>query len=311
MLHAIAMRYDFVRNYENDRRVEALVAKAITGDSWLSDVSDASSQREFFRQKGHATYIKALLSTDDGIGEVQSLTAALVEAAVAESVESQLVGSQRIGLGAAARIMLGTVEAQVVGEGQQKTVGEIAFTLGGSPVKVHAEVLASAEALRALDSATQSAVRQHLVSALARASDAYFVSRWTAAAATTISALDAEGVGTLLDALSGGAPRRPYVLARYSTLLSLSPALRDIREAGVGVVPLPAAPADTVIAIDAAGLAFQDTDAQVSTARHASITMAGSPSNTVSLWQANLAALRAERYLRHEYRPDAIAWGTA
>lgn len=302
------MRYD-IRGYETERRVEALVAKALLDDSHITDITDGITDRvQKFAARGHSTYAKALLSTADGIAETQSLSAALIEAATAESVEGMLAGSRRIGLGSQVRIMLGTIEGAVVGEAEEKVVGELEFTLGGAPIKIHAETIVSAEALRAIDSSTQSAVRAHLVSALARATDVYLVTRWTSGPATVISG-DAAGIGALLDALSGGKPRRPYVLADFATLLSLAPSIRDLRDIGIGVVPVPAVPTGTIIAADASGMLFQDTSAEVSTARHASVAM-GSPPSAVSLWQSNLAALRAERWLRHEYAPTAIAWGS-
>jgi hypothetical protein len=122
-------------------------------------------------------------------------------------------------------------------------------------------------------------------------------------------------IGDLFAAMSGGAPSAPALIGSLDTLLGLAPGtMRDLEAMNVAIVPTSAA-AGTLIAVDGAGLLIADGGIELATAQHASITMddgQAPPSTTlVNLWQQNLTAVRAERFLRIAVRSNASAWATA
>jgi hypothetical protein len=107
-----------------------------------------------------------------------------------------------------------------------------------------------------------------------------------------------------------GNPRRPTLIGGYDSLIPLAPTLRDIRELGVNILVTPAA-TGLLIAVDGAGLLISEGDIEVTTARHATVSLAGSPSvPNLNLWQSNLIALRAEQFVRFAVRDGATAYAS-
>ena len=118
--------------------------------------------------------------------------------------------------------------------------------------------------------------------------------------------------GALLEAISSGAPSRPYLVGGLDELLSLSSGtLRDLRDLNVGILPSPAAQG-LLLAVDATGILIAEAPTDVQTARHANMVLddGGSPQFTtvINLWQGNLSAIRAERFVRFTVRPEAVAY---
>ncbi len=106
---------------------------------------------------------------------------------------------------------------------------------------------------------------------------------------------------------TGGAPAFPTINARGGMLLGL-PA---IVSANVPVVA--GSPSETtIILLDADGIALADDNAaDFEVARHASVVMDDAPEagaqQLLSLWQAGLAALRAQRWINWRARRSGIA----
>ena len=112
----------------------------------------------------------------------------------------------------------------------------------------------------------------------------------------------------LLAAISNGAPRRPFLIGGYDTLLALDAGtVRDLAALNLGVLPSGAA-AGQLFAVDAAGVLVEDGGIIVQTARDATMTINGTATN---LWAANLACVRAERLLRISVRAGAAAYTAA
>jgi hypothetical protein len=302
------MRHDIVRNSELQNRSTALVAWAFCNDSAITDSPMKAFAARGFEHYSWAPRGKSLMTTEDEAIGLQPLKMAFVAEVERLAVTGQLKGAVRVPLGAFGRIQLGVIDAVAVGEGAIKPVGRMDFDIGGGrPSKVVAQIVVTSEWTRAVDSATQDAIRQQLVSALAAKVDVDFVT----AIMTGLSPVAGGGVAELLAAISGGAPQRPYIIGGYDTLIPLAGTLKDIKDLGVGILVTPAA-SGMLIAVDASGLLIADGGAEVETARHATMTMATntSPSEeiTVSLWQSNLAAVRAERFTKYAVRSGAVAF---
>ena len=251
--------------------------------------------------------IDPVFSTDTGVELGPQPKAAFLAQTDRESLVRGL-SSPRFPLNGAARLQVGTVVAHQVGEAAVKPIGKIEFDLAGPGAKIAATVVLSEETARSLDPATQDGVTAVLTSALARATDVYLVSVLTAGTPT--------GSATVADLFAAiEAPRRPVLIGGFDTVLALAAGtVRDLQGLGVQIMTSPAA-AGLLIAVDAAGVLISDGDVVVETARHADVLLddgAGSPSGTtvVSLWQQNLAALRAERWLRVAVRSESVAWAT-
>ena len=290
-----------------DQRAQALTTWAMCRDSWMTDQNDRVGE---FTRRGfgrYREYVKAAVdahtAADEGVA-LQPLRAAFVDAVDREALSGRLEGAHRVPLGVVSRLQTGTVTATAVAEGGIKPVGRIAFTVSGLPSKAVGQIVVTAEYLRSINTLAQEGITRSLVSATAAALDVEFITAFTAGAPAGSS-----DVGTLLAAISDGAPTRPYIIGGYDTLIPLAGTLADIRALGVGVLATPAA-AGLLLAVDAAGVLVAEGGAEVMTARHADVQLddstGGSPGSVVSLWQANLAALKAEVQLA--FRPDAVAW---
>jgi hypothetical protein len=297
---------DSVQTKELSDRATARFALAVSADTFI-----AENTLDELRARGFARYTKdagVILSTDTGVAEA-GLNAAFLAAADRESILGQLDGAIRMPLSAGVRVQLGTVTAAVAPEGEEKPIAKIDFTFDASlPAKIPAAIVVSDEALRVLGLGVQSAIAQHLISAVAAATDVSLVAALTAGSPPAAAA----DAGALLMAVSGGAPRRPALIGSLDTFLSLpSGQLRDLRDLGVAIVPTPAA-AGFLIALDQSGLLVADVSLAIDVARHASIQLdTGSPAAAlVSLWQTNLVAIRAERFVRFVLRSDAVSFAS-
>ena len=76
------------------------------------------------------------------------------------------------------------------------------------------------------------------------------------------------------------------------------------------VLVTPAA-AGVVVALDGAALMIASDPIAVATAAHASIDLDnGSPALPISLWQRNLAGVRAEQLVRYTIAPGSVAFAS-
>jgi hypothetical protein len=311
------MRYaaDLVQTKEQTDRATAMVAFAIASDPAFSAGKIDGFEARGWSKYGH--HVKAAIAAIDSGDETMALgplASAFIGAVDRESIIGALDGAVRVPLGppGSARIQVGSVTTSAASEGELKPVARMEFTAAPDdyPAKIIAQIVATAEALRRLDPATQAALSRHLISATAAATDEALVTALTGG-----SPASAADVGTLLSSISGGAPRRPYLIGGLDALLSLAPGtLRDVRELGVVVLQTPAA-AGLLIALDASGLLIADDgEATVTTARHANMVLddgTGTPSTTViNLWSRNMVCLRAERSTQFALRADAVAFAS-
>lgn len=302
---------DIVQEKEQAARANALLSWAVAGDGRLSAERVGTMTR-----RGHERYLPSrtkdavdVISTSDTNVALLPLGAAFLGLVDRESVLGRLAGATRIPLTAAARLQVAELVAATVAEGAVKPVSHLGFEAAGEPTKVAAQVVISAEALRAIDPATQDGIRQVLVSACAAATDVALVTVLTSGTSAGSASLS-----DLFALVSGGAPRTPIVIAGLDVVLAWTPGtVRDLQALGVTILTTPAA-AGVVIALDGAGLLISDGGVDVATARHAELLMddGGSPAGTttLSLWQRNLACLRAERFLRLTVRSGAVAWAS-
>lgn len=258
---------------------------------------------------GSLVHTKAIaLSTDVGVVG-QPLSIPFVGEVEQQTITGK-IDAVRVPLSSAARIQAGVIESQVVAEGQTKPVAQISFTVNSQPpTKIIAQIVCSVEWLRAIDEPTQAAVARQLVSATAIETDTRFIAEILSGVSPTSGTM-----ADLLAAVSGGAAQRLYLIGSYATLVPIAPGLRDLRDMGITILITPAA-TNRLIAIDGSGLLIADDgDAHVETATHASLYLSdgGSPpSETLtSLWERNLAAVRAERYVRYATRAGAAAYMT-
>jgi hypothetical protein len=294
---------------EAEQKATARIAWAVASDSFLSD-----DPVQAFRGRGFGRYlpttkaaIDPISGSDTGIG-LQPLDTAFVGLVDRESVIGRLEGAVRLPLTAAARLQLGSVSAVVVDELAPKPIAPLTFDVPGAPSKVTALVVASAEALRSVDAASQDGIRAVLVSAVAEGTDALLVSSIVAASAPLGTATPA----ALLAAISNGSPRKPVLLGGLDMVLALpAGTIRDLEALGVPVLTTGAAQG-VLAAIDAAGLLISDGGVEVAVARHATLELDTAPSGgtLTSLWQNNLIGLRAERLLRLTLRSGASAWSS-
>jgi hypothetical protein len=302
------MDADPVRRKEQEMRASGLVGWALASDSFLSD--DAI---ETFKRRGFSRYLPShltkasvdIVSTADTAIALMPLGTAFLGLVDAESVLGRLEGAVRLPYSVTgARLQVGTVTAVAVDEGAVRPAMALAFDTTGPPTKVEAQIVLSAEALRSFDPESQSGITRVLVSAVAAAVDRELVAVLTSAAPM------AGTIGDLFAAVSGGQPSRPYLLAGYDMLFSLSAGtLRDLETLGVRVLPTPAA-AGVFIALDASGLLIQDAGVEVQTARHATMTLDDGCGGgaVVSLWQNDLSCPRAEWLVRFTTRAGVVAW---
>jgi hypothetical protein len=298
---------DQTRSYERSQRAGARVAWALGCDTSLS-IDPVATMRE----KGFSRYMKAgdvTTAGDVGVA-LAPLNAAFLAQVDQQSLPGQMAGVVRIPINAAARLQLGEVVATKMAEGDEKPVVQMGFDVAGPPSKVQAQIVISAEAVRGLDATTFDAITQVLISAVGRATDVELIRVLTAGVSTGLATPAA-----LLSAISGGQPRRPYVIGGLDVILGLPVGtVRDLESIGVRVL-FCAAAAGVLVAVDASGLLVSEGDLQVDTARHANLvidTVGGSPSTPVntSLWQSNLVALRVERMIRFAVRAGAVAFAS-
>jgi hypothetical protein len=293
---------------EAEQKATARIAWAVASDSFLSD-----DPVQAFRGRGFGRYlptkaaIDPISGSDTGIG-LQPLDTAFVGLVDRESVIGRLEGAVRLPLTAAARLQLGTLSAAVVGELDPKPIARLDFATPAAPTKVVALVVASAEAVRSVDAATQDGLRSVLVSAVAEGTDALLVSIITGATAPLGTATPT----ALLAAISNGSPRTPVLIGGLDMVLALpAGTIQDLAAIGVPVLTTGAAQG-VLAAIDAAGLLISDGGVEVAVARHATLELDDAPSGgtLTSLWQNNLIGLRAERLVRLTLRSGASAWSS-
>jgi hypothetical protein len=293
---------DDTRRLDLQQRAAALISRAIACDTSLSAVPE-----ETLARRGAARYFKSgdtLLSTDPYVAQ-HPTGMAFVGLVDAQSLLGKLLGLVNIPLTEGARLLLGTVVADLTAEGAETPHASIAFDVAGAPVKVGTAGIFSNEALMSLDPVTQAAITQVLVAACAAATDVQLVATLTAG--TPAASADP---GTLLTAISGGRPSRPVLIGGYDALLSLAAGtVRDLQAIGVTVLPCAAANGK-LIALDTPGLLVSDSGVMIDVAKHATLplTFAGSPAVPTNLWQAGLSAVRVVRYLKFAVRAGAVAF---
>ena len=265
------------------------------------------------KERGYSRFTKdvdPVLSSDTGV-TVPALDAGFIGQESRQSVLGKLLGlgAQSFTLGRAMRLQVGRLTAATVEEGATKPVGRIDFELAGAPTKVAAAIVVSQEAVQSFGAATSDGITNALISASAAAVDVALVQVLTAG-----SPVGSASVADVFAACADGAPSRPVLISSLGTMLALpTGTIRDLQAMGVAVVTTPAAQG-WLIGLDASGLAISDAGVSVQTAMHADILMddGGSPpsSTVVSLWQLNLACLRAERFIRLALRQGACAFAS-
>jgi hypothetical protein len=293
---------------EQASRATAAIAWALASDRHLTaDSIEGFGARGFGRYK--AAVDPLTVADAAALQGFSPFGGAFVNEVDVLALPGRLPAALRMPIGAdgAGRLLLGTVEAESPTELDAKAIATIDFALSGTPQKAQATIVLSAEAARATDGQIQAGIRQHLVAAVARRVDALIVTALTAGASA-----GSTDPGALIAAISGGQPQSPVIIAGWDTIQSWDAGtVRDLQALGIAVVPCGAA-AGKAIAVDQSGLLLADAGAVVETARHASIALSDGPGDdapVTSLFQRNLIALRAERWMSVSVRASAVAYG--
>lgn len=296
---------DLTREFDLRQKAAAVVSLAVAGDTRLT-----ADRLELLQHRGVGRYAKGgdvTLAGDMALDRAP-LDAALIALVDQGTLIGRLDGALRIPLAAAARLQAGELICEVTDEGDAVQPGRLSFDLAGVPSKVASMIVVGNDLLRDASRQTQDAVTAMLAAAIAKATDTFTIGKLTAGTAGASA-----DPGALLAAL--GRAVRPYLIADYTTLLNLpAGTVRDLQALNIGVLPCAAA-AGVLVAVDAAGVLVSDSGIEVATGRHPSLMIdmtGGSPAAPalVSLWQANLTALRAIRFLRVSVRSGAVAFAS-
>lgn len=230
------------------------------------------------------------------------------------------------------------VNLEVPGAGVMAVVEEAkpipVFGFTSNPFRLSANKIAlivamSTELLRSDDPSATSTVERILTRTAGEGTDATAFDP-TLGGSLTNGATEITGTGdqrvdiwSLLAALSGGTPSRPYIVlgaaAARSLVFSGDQIFRDVALIGrgeLGGIPTITSGSSRIseyaIAVDADNVLVSDRGIDIERARGATLQMLDNPSdgaqNTVSLWQTNTVAFRVLRYVSWEKRSDAVAF---
>jgi hypothetical protein len=274
------------------------------------------------------THVKAAVSPLDaatsGLAPTRPLVQAVLAAVDRISVLGQL-GAIKVpvtNVGGAAQTV--SASAYWVGEAVAKPVSALGFAaLGLTPRKVVSQVVATDELLRRgldavnlLERATVSPSAGALDVALLDPANAGIADVKPASLTNGLTGITPAGdfannVGQVLNAISGGAPTRPVLVASLQSALRLA-AIPNIADY-VKVLVSPAA-SNNLIAIDADGIAYVDNGGDLQIGRP-DIQMNDAPDSPstaatvmVSAWQRNLTVVKLERFVNWAKRSDAVAY---
>jgi hypothetical protein len=308
---------DRVYLHEESERSRAFVNLTVAQHFSATDgTADLIEQFERRSGKAYTTMAKSAIAAMDStsaLAALQPLATAFLAVTDRVSIISDLLaaGAVSIPLSTTVRLQIMNVTGKATGEGAVKAFGEMAFeSPSDPPEKVVGQVAFSTELLRSLDATAQNAIRQALSSALAAAIDTKLVTYFTSGSPVSGTTVDTETIGELLGAISGGKPKAPVIIGAIDLLIGAAGKIRDIKDLGVRFVTTPDA-GSALIAVDAAAVLFADSGVELSASRSGSVVLddgEGAPSETVvSLFQYDLVALKAERYLQIVARPDAFA----
>ena len=235
------------------------------------------------------------------------------------------------------------ITAASIGEGQVKVISKISLAASAlTPRKAVAIIAVTSELLRMGGAKASRLFQQELSRAVAAETDSKFLS----VISTGISASPSTGsnaaaiaadMGALLGALSTGVGSKVFIAMNPSDVKHFAIQIGTTGErafpgvtinggdyAGCTVIPTEAL-SGLIIAFDASQLAMGSTGIELDASDRASVQMDTAPdsppsasTNMVSLWQMNMAGLRATRYFGCErLRTTAVAaisnvsWGSS
>lgn len=278
-------------------------------------------------RKGLNRHIKELV-VKAAVAPVSSTAlpgAAFLSSAPVRSVFDKL-GAVRLPLaGTPLGVQVGAPTAGWVGEAVAKPISTMSISAANLPIlKLQSSIVVSNEildfsapgALQVLERAIASAVASALDDALLNPASAAIANVKPASLTAGVTPITGAGdvsnqVGQALGALPAGAANIVLVVSRQTALRLAT--IANFGIIGVRVLVSPAA-ANSIIAIDAEGVATKDGGVELARAEHATIQMDDVPDNPttsvtslVSLWQSNLSALRAERLVNWTKRAGAVA----
>jgi hypothetical protein len=201
--------------------------------------------------------------------------------------------------------------SSIVTEGAAKPVASLEF--GGdealSPLKAASILVVSVDLVRLGGALADALIDAELRKGVARATDDKFVGDLIAATTPTSSSGEfLYDLQTLLTAINGDSASRYFVVMEPANAkrLALMPSVSGPRAypelsvnggavGGVQVVVSDQLSAGQVLAFDATQIAADPGVVALDASNHGTIDMAGGNSPTLSLWQKNCRALRAER----------------
>ena len=274
----------------------------------------------------HVKAAVAAIGVSSGLAPTRPLVQALLGAVDRTSVLGQLGAIKVPSVNVVSAAATGTASAYWVGEQYAKPLSALAFAaLSLTPRKLAAQVALTDELMR-LGTDALNLTERAIVSAGAAALDTALLDPTNAGTADVKPASLTDGlttipplldfqnqVGQVLHAISDGAPTRPTLVVSLQSALRLSalPGVRDY----VKIIVSPAA-ANTLIAIDADGIAYVDDGAEL-TVGQPDLQMDDSPTTPstastimISTWMRNLTVAKFERWVNWAKRPDAVAYLT-
>jgi hypothetical protein len=249
-------------------------------------------------------------------------------------------GLRRVPLNVQVALQGAPSSAGWVGEGKPKplTTGVSSGPTVLQPLKIVAQVVLTQALLRHASPDAESLVREDLIAAVAKAMDQSFIDPQNAgvsdvepasvlngATAITSSGTYDDDLVALIDSFEGDLSRaffvsRPEVFTRIS---SASNPFCGARGGELKLIPCIASrhvPDDVLGIVDAGGVAYGEgvlevalsgqTTIEMETA-HTQNALTGTGAATVSMFQTNSVAIRAEMYANWQARSDAVAYLTA
>jgi hypothetical protein len=236
-------------------------------------------------------------------------------------------GFVKVDGGAVASLLVGAPTATWLGEGAPKPVRAMTFngsTLTPRTLNVMTAVSdelaklstpgATGIVMRALSAGLTAALDSALIDPASGAVAGVRPASLTNGVSPTTAGSDLQSsVGAAIAAVSGGAAARPVVIVSAQTAVRLT-GLRDLAEAGIRVLVSPAA-ANRIIVVDADGVLYVDSGVELQRSINATMVMDDAPPATdvsttvhVGMFQRNLTAVKATRFVSWIKRPDAVAF---
>lgn len=325
-------------NYIQQKDARAFLIGRLAESHLGGLVHEPAAMQDFFAQRPglHKSLLPiatkaaiSAISTADGLAPASPTERAFLAQVQRASILSQLRGVHVRGHVAAA-MQISNPTAAWAGEAATKPVSSMMFNSANlRPLKLVSQVVASEEVATLSTPDALSVLERSLLSVTA-AAEAIAALDPTSAAITNVRPASltsgltpitpvgdlAANVGQVLAAISDGNPTKPVLIVSLQTAMRAASFLSQLKDAGITVVVNSAA-GNRIIALDGDGLLIAEggvdirrgqPDLIMDSAPGAVVQTAGAAPIPTSLWQANLFAVRVERWVAWVARPGAVGY---